>query len=72
MSGLVGKVARIRSTGGVIEGIGMVSAFVDQPCYVVDMPDGRRMCWKYCLTEEANLTEQIEYWRARAIAAESR
>ena len=71
MSELVGKVVRLRDQNG-IRSIGLAIAFTDRPVYLVDVPGSHRLMWSYCMTEEGTLAEQVEYWRARAIAAESK
>ena len=71
MSELVGKVVRLRDQNG-IHAIGLAIAFTDRPVYLVEDANHFRMIHNYCMTEEATLAEQVEYWRARAIAAESK
>jgi hypothetical protein len=69
MSEHIGKVVRIRDQHGVAA-IGMAIAFTDRPVYLIEEAGGLRTIRNYCLTEEATLPEQIDYWRTRAYVAE--
>jgi hypothetical protein len=72
MSEHTGKVVRTITNGGHVIDIGEAIAFTDQPVYLVQNAYGQRQISNYCLTEEATMHEQIEYWKQRALHAESK
>lgn len=61
MSDLTGKCVRLRDQQGVAH-IGRAIAYIDEPSYPVELPDGDRVAWNYCLTERATWLDRVVFY----------
>lgn len=65
-----GKLAVAETADGAFCFIGEVEGRIEDPCYLI-CHGGRQQAWLQSLTREATAEETIEYWKQRAIEAET-
>ena len=71
MSNLMGKIVVCTTVSGAVHAIGIAFSYCDAPTYAVDIDGSAKAHWRADLMREATPEETIDYWRNRAIRAES-
>lgn len=68
----VDRVLVLTMTDNRVHSVGRCISYETSPTVVVELPGGRIQSWRADMTTVANATQQIEYWKSRAYAAEGK
>lgn len=66
------KVYEVKTGPGGSLGLHLAVSYCDAPTFTLENVSGQQIHWRVDLCEEVTHEEEVEYWRERALAAESR